>query len=88
MRNRISVEDAKLANFSQLNDDNGALAQLNADVAAANATVAALVDDDVITSAEKKGIIPSYRIASRVRYKREEVLNSVTKVHSLKYRRA
>lgn len=63
LRNRISVEDAKLANFSQLNDDNGALAQLNADVAAANATVAALVDDDVITSAEKKGIIPSYQSA-------------------------
>lgn len=36
----------------------------------------------------KRGIIPSYRIASRVRYKREEVLNSVTKVHSLKYGRA
>lgn len=36
----------------------------------------------------KRGIIPSYRIASRVRYKRAEVLNSVTKVHSLKYGRA
>lgn len=36
----------------------------------------------------KRGVIPSYRIASRVRYKREEVLNSVTKVHSLKYGRA
>ena len=36
----------------------------------------------------KRGVIPSYRIASRVRYNREEVLNSVKKVHSLKYGRA
>lgn len=36
----------------------------------------------------KRGIIPSYRIASRVRYKRAEVLNSLQKVHSLKYGRA
>lgn len=36
----------------------------------------------------KRGIIPSYRIASRVRYKRAEVMNSLTKVHSLKYGRA
>lgn len=36
----------------------------------------------------KQGIIPSYRIASRVRYKRAEVLNSLSKVQSLKYRRA
>lgn len=36
----------------------------------------------------KRGVIPSYRIASRVRYKRAEVMNSLTKVHSLKYGRA
>lgn len=35
----------------------------------------------------KQGIIPSYRIASRVRYKKEEVMNSLTKVQSLKYKR-
>lgn len=28
----------------------------------------------------KKGIIPSYRIASRVRYKKDEVLNSLNEV--------
>jgi excisionase family DNA binding protein len=36
----------------------------------------------------KKGIIPSYRIASRVRYKKAEVLNSVNKVQTIKYGRS
>lgn len=35
----------------------------------------------------KRGIIPSYRIASRVRYKKAEVENSLSQVHSLKYGR-
>lgn len=36
----------------------------------------------------KTGLIPSYRIASRVRYKKEEVLNSLNKVRTVKYGRA
>jgi len=35
----------------------------------------------------KLGTIPSYRIQSRVRYKKAEVENSVSKVQSVKYRR-
>ena len=35
----------------------------------------------------KLGIIPSYRIGTRIRYKKEEVLNSVSKVQSIKYGR-
>jgi excisionase family DNA binding protein len=35
----------------------------------------------------KRGVIPSYRICSRVRYKREEVMNSVNKVQTIKYGR-
>ncbi len=35
----------------------------------------------------KTGVIPAYRIASRVRYKREEVMNSVSKVQITKYGR-
>jgi len=35
----------------------------------------------------KRGIIQSYRIASRVRYNRAEVINSINKVNSLKYGR-
>lgn len=35
----------------------------------------------------KKGIIPSYRISSRVRYKKDEILNSLNKVQSTKYGR-
>ena len=35
----------------------------------------------------KKGILPSYRIASRVRYKKDEILGSLHKVQSTKYGR-
>jgi len=35
----------------------------------------------------KRGIIPSYRISSRVRYKRNEVENSLNKVKSIKHSR-
>lgn len=35
----------------------------------------------------KQGIIPGYRIASRVRYKRAEILEAVTQINTLKYRR-
>lgn len=35
----------------------------------------------------KNGMIPSYRIASRVRYKKDEVLNSLFKVKTEKYGR-
>ena len=35
----------------------------------------------------KQNIIPGYRIASRVRYKRAEILDAVTKINTLKYRR-
>jgi excisionase family DNA binding protein len=35
----------------------------------------------------KQGIIPSYRIGSRVRYKKAEVEASLSKVQSVKYRR-
>lgn len=34
----------------------------------------------------KRGIIPSYRIGNCVRYKREEVINSLKQVQSLKYK--
>lgn len=36
----------------------------------------------------KKGIIAGYRIASRVRYKKAEILESVEQIRTLKYRRA
>ena len=36
----------------------------------------------------KRGIIPSYRISSRVRYKKEDVLNSLDLVKTIKHRRA
>ena len=36
----------------------------------------------------KREILPSYRISSRVRYKKAEVEAAVTKVQSLKYRSA
>jgi len=35
----------------------------------------------------KTGIVPFYRIGSRIRYKKEEVLNSVSKVKAIKFRR-
>ena len=35
----------------------------------------------------KQGIIPGYRIASRIRYKRAEIVEAVTKINTLKYRR-
>jgi len=35
----------------------------------------------------KQGIIPGYRISSRVRYKRAEIMEAVTKINTLKYRR-
>jgi len=35
----------------------------------------------------KRGVIPSYKIASRVRYKKAEVMASLTKVQSIKYGR-
>src|ERR1035437_5701589 len=35
----------------------------------------------------KTGIIPSYRIASRVRYKKQDVLNSLSQVQTLKFKR-
>ncbi len=35
----------------------------------------------------KRGVLPSYRIASRVRYKKGEVLNSLSLVQTIKYRR-
>lgn len=35
----------------------------------------------------KRGLIPSFRISSRVRYKKTEVLNSLTKVKTLKYKK-
>ena len=35
----------------------------------------------------KQGIIPGYRIASRVRYKRAEILDAVTQISTIKYRR-
>ena len=35
----------------------------------------------------KRGIIPSYRIASRIRYKKAEVEASLNKVQSIKYAR-
>ena len=35
----------------------------------------------------KRGIIPSYRIASRVRYKKAEIESSLSKVQSYKYGR-
>ncbi len=41
-----------------------------------------------LNSWTKLGVLPSYRIATRVRYKRDEVLNAVLKVESIKYRRA
>lgn len=36
----------------------------------------------------KSGIIPAYRIGSRVRYKSNEIETSLLKVQSVKYRRA
>jgi excisionase family DNA binding protein len=35
----------------------------------------------------KQGIIIGYRIATRVRYKRAEILNAVNQIQTLKYRR-
>lgn len=35
----------------------------------------------------KLGILPSYRIGTRIRYKKSEVLDSVSKVESIKYGR-
>ena len=35
-----------------------------------------------------RGIVPSYRVGSRVRYKKSEVINCLTKVQSSKYRAA
>lgn len=35
-----------------------------------------------------RGIVPSYRLGSRVRYKKCEVIDSLTKVQSSKYRAA
>jgi excisionase family DNA binding protein len=35
-----------------------------------------------------RGIVPSYRIGSRVRYKKVEVINCLSKVQSSKYRAA
>mgnify|MGYP003627224028 FL=1 len=34
----------------------------------------------------KKGVIPSYRIETRVRYKKEEVLSCLKEVQTIKYR--
>ena len=34
----------------------------------------------------KRGLVPSYRIGKTVRYKREEVINSLEQVQSLKYK--
>ncbi len=36
----------------------------------------------------KRGIIKSYRIASRVRYKKAEVLTALSQVQTIKHRRA
>lgn len=36
----------------------------------------------------KRGVIVGYRIATRIRYKRAEILSSVHQVQTLKYRRA
>lgn len=35
----------------------------------------------------KQGVIIGYRIASRVRYKKAEILDAVTRINTLKYRR-
>ena len=35
----------------------------------------------------KQGLIVGYRIASRVRYKKNEILEALTKINSLKYKR-
>jgi len=35
----------------------------------------------------KQGVIPGYRIATRVRYKKDEILNSINLIKTLKYRR-
>jgi len=35
----------------------------------------------------KRGIIQAYRIASRIRYKKEEVINSLSKTDHAKYKR-
>lgn len=35
----------------------------------------------------KQGIIPGYRIASRIRYKKNEILKSLHQINTLKYRR-
>ena len=35
-----------------------------------------------------RGIVPSYRVGSRVRYKKSEVINCLTKVKSSKYHAA
>lgn len=35
----------------------------------------------------KTGLIPGYRIASRVRYKKDEILTSLKQINTLKYRR-
>ena len=34
----------------------------------------------------KRGVIPSYRIGTRVRYKKDEVMSCLTKVKTIKYR--
>ena len=36
----------------------------------------------------KKGIVPAQRIGTRIRYKKEDVYNSLKDVETLKYRRA
>lgn len=35
----------------------------------------------------KKGIVTGYRIATRVRYNKNEILTSLKQIHTLKYRR-
>jgi len=36
----------------------------------------------------KKGIIPGYRIATRIRYKKTEIIEALQKIRSLKYQRS
>ena len=35
----------------------------------------------------KQGLIPGYRISSRVRYKKNEIVEALTKISTLKYKR-
>ena len=35
----------------------------------------------------KQGLIPGYRISTRVRYKKSEILEDLTKISTLKYKR-